>query len=297
MFTIPDGNEIVPVATETSSDIVILPLSRGTQFALLSSPVDNVGNRKTLKQAMRDLARLDFPIVVAACPNNCSDNGNCTVFGDCVCEDGFYGSICSQGACTHALLQLQLSDNNYTKCFYCHVFLHIETPPSEPPIFEIPPSVTVLENEPIFIQIAARIPGTNDTEGLYLYVENLPARSTFSRGRREGVRWIFTPQDFGEIELVLPDFSGMLNLEITAVTPGASRQRSLLITVHSNTTGVNTTDETATTTDQAPATTPEVTKGTPEVTPEATGHGGTKALLYIAPTTLLHMGGIEPVYI
>ena len=103
-FIIPDGSEIIPVATETSSDIVILPLSRGTQFTFLSSPVDNVGNRKTLKQAMRDLARLDFPIVMATCPNNCSDNGNCTVFGDCVCEDGFYGSDCSQGVfpCTQA---------------------------------------------------------------------------------------------------------------------------------------------------------------------------------------------------
>ena len=154
----------------------------------------------------------------------------------------------------------------------------IETPPSEPPIFEIPPSVTVLDNEPIFIQIVASVPGTNSTEGLYLYVENLPARSTFSRGRREGERWIITPEDFGEIELDLPGFSGMLNLEITAVTPGASRQRSLLVNVYSNTTGENTTDETATTTDQAPATTeetPEVTntEGTPEVTertPEVT---------------------------
>ena len=156
----------------------------------------------------------------------------------------------------------------------------IETPPSEPPIFEIPLSVTVLENEPIFIQIAASVPGTNSTEGLYLYVENLPARSTFSRGRREGERWIITPEDFGEIELDLPDFLGTLNLEITAVTPGASRQRSLLVIVQSNTT-----DEIATTTDQASAT----TKGRPEAegTPEATGatpdtdHGGTGADLYI----------------
>ena len=40
---------------------------------------------------------LNFPIIEIQCPNNCSDRGNCTVFGICVCEPGNYGSDCGQG--------------------------------------------------------------------------------------------------------------------------------------------------------------------------------------------------------
>ncbi len=91
-----DGNE-VPVVTGSRDNIAILPLSQGSHFILFSSPVDNVGNRKPLERAMQDLVEIHFPIVVIPCPNNCSNNGNCTAFGDCVCEDGYYGSNCSEG--------------------------------------------------------------------------------------------------------------------------------------------------------------------------------------------------------
>lgn len=92
-----------------------------------------------------------------------------------------------------------------------------------------------MENESfIIIPIAAVRPGTTDTEGLEVILENVPEGSNFSRGRQEGDRWIFMPQDFGEVQLELPPgYSGMLNLQITAVANGASRQRSLLINVHS----------------------------------------------------------------
>lgn len=88
---------MVPVVSGSTNDVVILPLSEGTRFTLFSSSVDNVGNRRPLRNAMQDYVQLDFPIVLATCPSNCSSNGNCTVFGDCLCEDGFYGSDCSQG--------------------------------------------------------------------------------------------------------------------------------------------------------------------------------------------------------
>ena len=67
-----DGNE-VPVVTGSRYNIAILPLSQGSRFTLFSSPVDNVGNRKTLERAMQDLVEIHFPIVVIPCPNNCSN--------------------------------------------------------------------------------------------------------------------------------------------------------------------------------------------------------------------------------
>lgn len=150
------------------------------------------------------------------------------------------------------------------------------TPPAEPPIFEIPPSVTVVENEPIFIQIAASRPERGDTAGLEVYVDNLPSGGNFSRGRKEGDRWIFTPADFGEVELELPPhFSGRLDLEITAVADGTSRRRSLVVDIQStvNTTDVVTTGVTGGTlaiTEDTPAATGETTVNTGE-TPRATG--------------------------
>lgn len=94
---ISDGNEVIPVVTGSRDDVAILPLSQGTQFTLFTTPVDNVGNRKPLEVSMQDSIEIEFPIVIATCPNNCSGNGNCTVFGDCVCDDGFYGNNCSEG--------------------------------------------------------------------------------------------------------------------------------------------------------------------------------------------------------
>ena len=93
----PGGNELVSVVSGTRNDIVILPLSEETEFTFFSSPVDNVGNRRALQSAVQDASQLTFPIVFATCPNNCSNNGNCTVFGDCVCDSGFYGGDCSEG--------------------------------------------------------------------------------------------------------------------------------------------------------------------------------------------------------
>lgn len=152
------------------------------------------------------------------------------------------------------------------------------TPPSEPPIFEIPPSVTVMQNEPIFIQIAAYRPERGDNEGLEVYVDNLPSGSNFSRGRQERDRWIFTPADFGVVELELPsDFSGRFTLEITAVADGTSRRRSLVVNIQStvNATDAVTTGETTlsmATTEETPVTgeVPTATEGTTRETPEVT---------------------------
>lgn len=97
-----------------------------------------------------------------------------------------------------------------------------------------PPSVTGAEGESLVFQISAIIPGTTDTEGagLEVYVDNIPTGASFNRGRQEGDRWVFTPQDFGEVELRLPmGFTGSLEVNITAVVAGTRRQRSLIIEV------------------------------------------------------------------
>ncbi len=107
--------------------------------------------------------------------------------------------------------------------------------------------VKARENEPILIRIAARRPDSDSTEGMVVFVNGVPMGSGFSMGRQDGERWVFAPQDFGEVELNLPPgTSGRLVLEITAIADGASRHRSLVIYIPSNDT---TTDET--TTDQA----------------------------------------------
>lgn len=77
-------------------DVFILPLSQVTQYTLFTSSVDYVGNRKPLNEAVLDFVEFDFPIVIDLCINNCSGNGNCTLFGNCLCEDGYFGNDCSQ---------------------------------------------------------------------------------------------------------------------------------------------------------------------------------------------------------
>lgn len=103
-------------------------------------------------------------------------------------------------------------------------------PPPEPPVIEIPLSVSGIENLPVRIPISARVPGERGNEGLNVYIENVPMGSSFSRGSLQDNRWLFTPQDFGVVELSLPqDISGRFAFEIVATFAGSSRQRSVIV--------------------------------------------------------------------
>ena len=85
-------------------------------------------------------------------------------------------------------------------------------------------------DEPVFIPIVAILPDRNTTDGLVVYVDNVPTQANFSRGTKERNRWIFTPDEFGEIPFNLPPgFTGIIELEVTAIAFGARRQRSLAI--------------------------------------------------------------------
>ncbi len=91
-----DTSEFIPLALGTVDDVVLLQLDKGTNFTLFSSSVDNVDNRLPFQVAMEQHTQLNFPVVMVTCPEDCNGNGNCTVFGDCVCQEGFYGNDCSQ---------------------------------------------------------------------------------------------------------------------------------------------------------------------------------------------------------
>ena len=98
-----------------------------------------------------------------------------------------------------------------------------------------------MANETILFRIAARRPNSDSTEDMVIHVDNVPSGSTFSMGTQEGERWVFTPQDFGEVELSLPpDTSGNVALQVTAFADGATRRRTLVITVQSNETDFTT---------------------------------------------------------
>ena len=77
----------------------MLPLADGSAHRLIASAVDNVGNRQPLIGDVmnNNIIVIDIPVVVHPCINNCSARGNCSNFGICVCESGYYGNDCSLG--------------------------------------------------------------------------------------------------------------------------------------------------------------------------------------------------------
>ena len=88
---------MVPVAISFRDNLIILPLCEEIEFKLFVSAVDNVGNRRPLEESIQDIVTFQFPLDLVMCPNNCSNNGNCTVFGNCQCSLGLYGDDCSRG--------------------------------------------------------------------------------------------------------------------------------------------------------------------------------------------------------
>ena len=84
-----------PIQLGVSDNVVTLGLSPGSQHQLFASAVDNVGNRQPM---MTDsFVVVDIPLLEGLCSNNCSLRGNCSTFGVCICEAGYFGNDCSQG--------------------------------------------------------------------------------------------------------------------------------------------------------------------------------------------------------
>ena len=85
---------VQPVQLDVLDNVVILALSPGSQHQLFASAVDNVGNRQSM---MDSFVVVNVPLFEGLCPNNCSLRGNCSTFGICTCEAGYFGNDCSRG--------------------------------------------------------------------------------------------------------------------------------------------------------------------------------------------------------
>ncbi len=156
------------------------------------------------------------------------------------------------------------------------------TPPTEPPVFEIPPAISVIDNEPIIIRISAIVAGSNQTEGVEIIVDNVPEFANFSSGNNTGGgRWVFTPEQFGLVTLKLPDdFVGEFSLEVAAMVEGAVRRRNLVIDIQSNMTTMSVTTATTMTTEGVIA-----TSRTPQnTTTDTTINGSTHTTTDTRPT-------------
>ena len=82
------------------------------------------------------------------------------------------------------------------------------TPMNEPPILEIS-ALNVAEDIPVTIYLSAHSPvgSTDHSSGLIINITGFPNDSTFNKGTSSGHFWILTYNDFGEVELSLPEHS------------------------------------------------------------------------------------------
>ena len=89
------------------------------------------------------------------------------------------------------------------------------------------------EDNPIPIRITASLAEESAIpQDLVVQVDNFPEGSTFSGGTLNGGAWTFTPADFGDVELTLPQhLSGDILIEATALNNAASRKGSIQFVV------------------------------------------------------------------
>ena len=78
-----------------------------------------------------------------------------------------------------------------------------------------------MEGQPIIILISAKEVVQNGSLSVttFVYIENYPTNTTFNKGVIDGARWLFYPNDFGEVEMILPEgYTGNVSLNAHAVT-------------------------------------------------------------------------------
>ena len=215
------------------SGVVVLALSPGAQHRIFASAVDHVGNRQSIPEDMKNILIVDVPLLQRQCPNNCSLRGNCSSFGICSCETGYFGKDCSLGECT---LALYFYCPRYFRALYkCRsVSILVGSPPMEPPILQLS-SPGGIEGIPIIITLSASIPGDNEStivDDLVIHITHFPEGSTFNRGKYNGKSWEINSTEFGEVELTLPPFfSGSVVLSILASNGQVSREGTLAFAV------------------------------------------------------------------
>ncbi len=94
-FTIDEGT-IQPLIRKSKADLIVLPLEPGSQYRFFTQAADNVGNQQPLDEAMENVMVAEYLTSVGVCPNDCSNQGNCSELNTCICEAGFFGSDCSE---------------------------------------------------------------------------------------------------------------------------------------------------------------------------------------------------------
>lgn len=85
-----------PLQLDVAESVVVLAVSPGSQHTVLASALDNVGNRQPIMD-LNNMVVVDVPFYERFCSNNCSLRGNCSTFGICVCDPGYFGNDCSLG--------------------------------------------------------------------------------------------------------------------------------------------------------------------------------------------------------
>ena len=114
----------------------------------------------------------------------------------------------------------------YTLFDYSYTLLS-GAPPREPPILEIS-AINTTEDNPVTIYLSAySVDGSTETSnGLTIRITTFPSGSTFNRGHLSDEFWVLNHNNFGEIQLQLPEHSsGTYEITAEALYAGTSRTR------------------------------------------------------------------------
>ena len=86
------------------------------------------------------------------------------------------------------------------------VSIHAAIPTRDPPILEIS-ALNASEDSPVTFYLSAysSTSGVDTSSGITIKIIDFPAQSRFSRGTFNGQFWILTSNDFGYVELFLPE--------------------------------------------------------------------------------------------
>jgi len=204
LFRVSDAEELSLFRAEINQSATVLqnlPVNQVVRFAAVAS--DNVGNVGQIVGS--DIFTV---IVKAACPNDCSGNGDCLPSGECRCISGYVGQDCS--TMSSAVI--------------------------EPPILEISYLNTTSMNMPLEIFVSSRSVlehGHNET--LFVRLFGFARGTVFNKGHvvADGVH--LAAADFGIVTLTPPpQFVGILvgTAEAVHVTAVRSTRRSIDVSIN-----------------------------------------------------------------
>ncbi|KAL4240889.1 hypothetical protein ACF0H5_001671 [Mactra antiquata] len=178
------NDSLVMYKEHVTESILVIPVSPGVSYDLLPVPVDHVGNRYIVK----DLDKIEYihiasPVTSGNC--SCSRTGYCTSRNVCICNEGYYGPLCSSSI-----------------------------KPSEPPVLAIS-AVSGFVDKPIELRISA-INVSGLFEDINIIISGIPNATTFSKGtlKTDGTL-ILDSSEFGLVTMTT-SFVGHVTLNVRA---------------------------------------------------------------------------------